>query len=226
MTKRYQDVKQESFFVRLRNQKGFTLVELMVSAGLSLVVMAAVYSLFRAQAHTIKGQESRMEAHEYAMTVLDMIVREIRNTGYFPKGVACTTTPANTGGIITATAQSFELVYDSNGDGTCDQDVSFTYDAANKNVKRGSEPLSDGNVTALQFTYYPQQTSGTAPAPYCISAGDPSGCSGSLAANLSKVQKITVSITVQSKSSDTQFGGQSSITMSSSADLRNHNLPS
>ena len=198
----------------------------MVSAGLSLAVMAAIYGLFRAQTHTIKGQEGRMEAHEYAMSVLDIMVREIRNTGYFPTGTACTTTPANTAGIIAATAQSFRLVYDTNGDGTCEEDVSFTYDAANKNILRNGAALTDGNATAIQFTYYPQQTSGTAPVPYCVSAGNPTGCSGTLASNLSAVQKITISITVQSKNTDAQFGGQSSITMSSSADLRNHNLPS
>jgi Tfp pilus assembly protein PilW len=210
--------------VRLKDQNGFTLAELMVSASLSLAVLAAIYGLFRAQTHTIKGQEGRMEAHEYAMSVLDLMEREIRNTGYFPTGTACST-PANTAGIVEATAQSFHLVYDSNGDGACEEDVSFTYDATNRNVLRNGSPLTDGNATAVQFTYYPQQTSGAAPAPYCISAGNPAGCSGDLAANLSAVQKITISITVQSKNTDVQFGGQSSITMSSSADLRNHNLP-
>ncbi len=209
--------------MRLQNQKGFTLAELMVSAGLSLALLAAIYGLFRAQTHTVKGQESRMEAQEYAMAVLDTMVREIRNTGYFPTGTACST-PANTGGIITATAQSFRLVYDTNGDGACEEDVSFTYDATTKNVFRNGGQLTDGNATNLQFTYYPQQTSSVAPAPYCVSAGNPSGCSGDLSSNLSAVQKIAISITIQSKSTDVQFGGLSSITMSSSADLRNHNL--
>ncbi len=216
--------------VRLQNQKGFTLAELIVAAGLSLSLLAAIYGVFRAQTHTIKGQESRMEAQEYAMTVLDTMVREIRNTGYFPKGTACTTTPANTAGIIAATAQSFRLVYDPNGDGACEEDVSFTYDATNKNILRtasgSSSPLTDGNATAIQFTYYPQQTSATPPAPYCVSAGNPAGCSGDLAANLGVVQKIMISITIQSKNTDVQFGGLATITMSSGADLRNHNLPS
>jgi hypothetical protein len=166
-----------------------------------------------------------MEAHEYALTVLDTIVREMRNTGYFPTGTACST-PGNTAGIVTATAQTFRLVYDSTGDGTCDQDISFSYDGTNKDVLRNGSALTDGNATALQFTYYPQQTSGTAPAPYCVSAGNPSGCSGTLSSNLAGVEKITVSITVQAKSNDTSFGGQSTITMSSSVNLRNHNIPS
>ena len=100
------------------------------------------------------------------------------------------------------------------------------YDSVSRDVTRNSQALSEGNVTAVQFTYYPQQTSSTAPAPYCFSTGTPAGCSGNLASSLSSVQKILISVTVQSKNPDVQFGGQSSITMSSSADLRNHGLPS
>jgi hypothetical protein len=193
----------------------------MVAAGLSLFVLAIIYGVFRSQTHTVKGQESRMEAQEYAMSVLDLIVREIRNTGYFP-----TTECNSTGGIAAATATSFSFVYDRNNDGACtgdDEVVVFAYDGTN--VTRNGQALTDGNATAFQFTYYPQQTSGTAPAPYCISPGNPSGCSGDLAASLLAVQKITVSVSVQSKNPDVQFGGQSTITMSSGADLRNHNVP-
>jgi type II secretory pathway pseudopilin PulG len=214
--------------LKLKDQRGFTLSELLIAAGLSLAVMASIYGLFRSQMHTIKGQESRMEAHEYAMAVLDAMVREMRNTGYFPTGTVCSDV-SNTAGIVSATATSFSLVYDKDGSGTCsgdDEVVAFAYDSVSKDVTRNSQALSEGNVTAVQFTYYPQQTSGTAPAPYCFSAGIPAGCSGNLASSLSFVQKITISVTVQSKSPDPQFGGQSSITMSSSADLRNHGLPS
>ena len=211
--------------MKLQDQRGFTLSELLVAAGLSLAVMASIYGLFRSQTHTIKGQESRMEAHEYAMAVLDLMVREIRNTGYFPTGTACTNV-SNTGGISSASAQGFRLVYDSNGDGSCEEDVAFTYDSANKNILRNGSALTDGNASNIQFTYYPQQTSGTAPAPYCVSAGNPSGCSGDLSSNLGAVQKILISITIESKNPDVQFGGQSTITMSSKADLRNHGSPS
>lgn len=206
----------------LQHQRGFTLVELMVSASLSLFLLATVYGVFRSQTHTVKGQESRLEAQEYAMSVLDLMVREIRNTGYFP-----TTACNNTGGITSATATSFSFVYDKNNDGACsgdDEVVVFAYDGAN--VTRNGQALTDGNATAFLFTYYPQQTSGTAPAPYCYSTGNPSGCSGDLAANLIAVQKITISVTVQSKNPDVEFGGLSTITMSSGADLRNHNVPS
>jgi len=191
----------------LQDQRGFTLVELMVAAGLSLFVLASMYGVFRSQTHTAKGQESRMEAQEYAMSVLDLMVREIRNTGYFP-----TTACNNTGGIVAVACI---------GD---DEVVVFAYDGTN--VTRNGQALTDGNATAFLFTYYPQQTTGTAPAPYCVSLDNPSGCAGDLAANLISVQKIMISVTIQSKSPDVQFGGQSTITMSSGADLRNHGVPS
>lgn len=208
------------------NQRGFTLIELLVAMGFSLAILASIYGFLRAQTHTTKGQESRMEAHEYAMAILDSMVREIRNTGYFPNNGTPCTNVSNTGGIVAGNTgiDSFRLVYDTNNDGVCDQDVSFTYDAANRNILRNGAQLSDGNITAVTFTYFPQQTSGTAPSPYCFSAGVPSGCNGMLSANWANVQRIDISLTAQARSQDTQYGGQSLTTMSSSADLRNHGL--
>jgi type II secretory pathway pseudopilin PulG len=213
--------------MRLKEQTGFSLVELMVAMGFSLAILASVYGFFRAQTHTTKGQESRMEAHEYAMMVLDSMMREIRNTGYFPNNGTPCTSPANTGGIVSATGTSFTMVYETDmTPAACDRIVAFSYDATNKDVLRDGVALTDGNVTTVSFAYYPQQTSGTAPAPFCVTAGTPSGCSGTLSANLANVQKIAISVTVQAKSKDTEFGGQSTITMSSTADLRNHGIPS
>jgi type II secretory pathway pseudopilin PulG len=212
---------------RKNRQSGFSLVELIINMGFSLAILASIYAVFRAQTHTTKGQESRMEAYEYAMSVLDAMVREIRNTGYFPSNGTPCTSPANTGGIVSATADSLSLVYETDmAPGTCDRSVTFAYDSANRNVLRDGTSLTDGNVTAVSFTYYPQQTSSAEPAPYCVSAGTPSGCSGTLSANFANVQKVAISVTVQAKSNDTQYGGQSTITLSSTADLRNHGIPS
>ena len=211
--------------MKINDDKGFTLIEILMAMGFSLAILASIYGFFRAQTHTVKGQESRMEAHEYAMMVLDSIVREIRNTGYFPNDGTPCTSPTNTGGIVTATANSFTMVYETDmSPGACDQMVSFSYDSANKNILRDGLPLSDGNVTAISFIYFPQQTSAANPPPFCVSAGTPIGCSGTLSANFANVKKVAIGITVQAKSKDTEFGGGSTLNMWSSADLRNHGL--
>ena len=131
--------------MRLTDQRGFTLIELLVAAGLSLFVLASIGGVFRAQSHTVKGQESRMEAHEYALTVLDVMVREIRNTGYYPS-TACDAT----GGIVSASATSINIRYDKDGDGACSgDDEVITFAFAGSDVTRNGQALSDGNVTAV-----------------------------------------------------------------------------
>ena len=181
----------------LKNQSGFTLVELLVAMGLSLFVLGSIGTVFRAQSHTVKGQESRMEAHEYALTVLDVMVREIRNAGYFPS-TACDAT----GGIVSASATSISFQYDKNGDGACSgDDEVITFAFASSNVTRNGQALTDSNVTAAQFTYYPQQTSGTASTPYSSPVSS---------ANFTAIAKVAISLTVQPKSADSQFTGSRS----------------
>jgi hypothetical protein len=160
-----------------------------------------------------------MEAHEYALTVLDAISREIRNTGYFP-----TTACDSTGGLTAASSTSVNIQYDKNGNGNCsgdDEVVTFAFGSSN--VTRNGQALSDSNISGLQFLYYPQQTSSTAPAPYCVATGLPSGCSGSLSSSLASVKRIVISLTVQPRSTDAQFTG-SGLSMSTTVDLRNRTL--
>src|SRR5258706_3384188 len=209
-----------------RNQKGFTLIELLVAMGLSVTLLGAVYAVYRVQAHTIKGQEYRMEAQEYARVSLDMMVREIRNLGYFPTRTACAT-PANTSGLVSASAASISFAYDADGNGDCagaGESVVYSYDATAKDITRtpnggAAQTLTNGNVTAFQLLYYPRQTGASAPDPYCYSAtpGTPAGCSGTL--SLAGVQRVSVSLTVKLLKTDPKFGAQQDITMYSNANL-------
>jgi hypothetical protein len=216
--------------LKLTSQSGFTIAEMMVSAMLSLMVLGSVYGVFRAQSHTVKGQESRMEAQEYGLSSVDMMVREIRNTGYFP-GALCNAT----GGVVAATATTFGFVYDADGNGACaGTDEAVTYQVAAGDITRTAngvtQALTNANVTAFQFIYYPQQIGNVRPPPYCYAAaGDlvVNGvtCSGIVTANLAGIQQVVINVTVRARSNDTQFGGQSTLTTSATADLRNHGLP-
>jgi prepilin-type N-terminal cleavage/methylation domain-containing protein len=216
--------------MKVNNQKGFTLVELLVAMTIGLTLLGAVYAVYRVQAHTVKGQEYRMEAQEYARVSLDMMVREIRNLGYFPTRTACAGAGPSPGGLVAATAISIHFVYDANGLNGCTdpaEDITYTYDPNTLNITRtttnpaATDTLTIGNVTAFQLLYYPRQTGASAPAPYCISAGIPSGCSGTLSSSLASVQRVSVSLTVKLQKTDAQFGAQQDITMNSNADLRN-----
>lgn len=212
----------------VERQKGFTLVELLVSILLTSIIMGAIYSVYRVQTHSAKAQENRLEAQEYARAVLDMMVREIRNVGYLPVG-ACATTPANTNGIIAAESQRFQFVYDSNaanGCGDADENIEYRFDTTNcpagfgnimrkTTVPASDQPLTDCNVPTgaanLSFTYYPKDSTTAYATPVA-------------SANLGSIKRISISLTVRSKNPDAEFGGQLDATMTSNADLRNRGL--
>jgi prepilin-type N-terminal cleavage/methylation domain-containing protein len=209
-----------------KNQKGFTLIELLVAMALSLVVLGGVYGVYRVQTHTVKAQEFKMEAQEYARNALDMMTREIRNLGFFPTGAPCTD-QVNTAGIVSvaAPATSIQFVYDYRGvnpadpaDGDCNdagENITYTYDANTLDIVRtindgnGPQTLTAGNVTAVAFRYF-----------------DTAGNEITIPANVpANARRISITLTVQSLSTDVQFGGGQTVTMDSNVDLRNRCFP-
>lgn len=210
---------------------GFTIVELLISILLTSIIMGAIYSVYRVQTHTAKVQEMRQEAQEYARSALDMMVREIRNAGYKPVAVAThiTLPPCDDGtnkGVYTATATKFEFRYDIDADGDCgetNERIIYEYNAASKNITRAAAPdappdvsvpqsLTDGNVTSFSFRYFKQDGAELTILPVP-------------AADLPNIQRVLITLTVQSKNPDAQFGGQLNAQMTSNADLRNRGLP-
>jgi len=218
----------------MARQAGFTLVEVLVWTVLSAVVLGAAYSVYRMQAREFKVQENRLEAQEYAQAVIELMVREIRNAGSLPAG-ACTTTPANTKGIVTADIQTFRLVYDSNADTDCadaDENITYAFDNTDcptgyGNIKRNGEPLTDCNVPEgsanFSFTYYPKDCTVSFSPP--VGSGT-EACQAGNAGTLAAIRRVEIKLTVKSKNPDPVFGGQLTTTMTSNADLRNSGLAS
>jgi prepilin-type N-terminal cleavage/methylation domain-containing protein len=213
---------------------GFTLVELLVSILLTSIIMGAVYSVYRVQTHTVKIQENRLEAQEYARSVLDLMVREIRNAGYNPLGVTnganCSGGSSGAPSVVSAAATSFRFTYDYRGanstdppDGDCgdaDEDIIYASDSTGctgvlVNITRNgnSNPLTECNVTNLDIRYFKQDgTELSRPV---------------AAADLPNIQRVLITLTVQSKNPDAEFGGQQlNATLTSNVDLRNRGLPS
>jgi prepilin-type N-terminal cleavage/methylation domain-containing protein len=224
-----------SSIARCTSHGGFSLIELLVTIVLSSIVMAAIYSVYRVQTRTLKVQENRMLAQEYGRSVLDLMVREIRNAGHAPLG--CAEGP----GIAVAEGQKIQFRYDANADGDCadpNEDITYDFSTTGCSAGLGNITRKDGTNAAVQltdcnvsdatfFTYYPQNClnnnysapvgAGTAACP-----GTPGGDAGTLAS----IQRVRISLNVQSKSSDADFGGQLNATMTSNVDLRNFGLPS
>lgn len=231
----------------LKSKKGFTIIELLVSILLTSIIMGAIYSVYRVQTHSAKVQENRLEAQEYARSVLDMMVREIRNAAYNPlsatNGTNCAGGSSGVPSVVTATATSIRFTYDfqntagtaSTPDGQCDgpnEDITYQFQAPGPQ----NCPTGFGDITRTA-----KNDSGTTTTESLTNCNVPTGSSNfSLryfnqagaeftppgVTDLPNIQRVLITLTVQSLKPDTEFGGQLNATMTSNADLRNRGLPS
>jgi type IV pilus assembly protein PilW len=66
------------------NDKGFTLVEIMIALALSGIVMAAIYTAFLSQQRSYLAQEQVSEMQQNIRAGVDILTREIRMAGCDP----------------------------------------------------------------------------------------------------------------------------------------------
>jgi type IV pilus assembly protein PilW len=156
------------------NDKGFTLVELLIAMVVGLIVLGAVYALFTVQSKHLATQEQLAELHQNARIAMDIMVREISMAGYNqttdPATITAvnrctgTTTASNTpcAGITNAAADTISFVADINGNGDItDSNENITYyrDTSDGTLKRKSTATASGQpvveyVQSLDFVYY------------------------------------------------------------------------
>jgi len=67
-----------------RNERGFTLIEILIALFLISIVTAAIYKTFRAQQKSYMIQEEVVEMQQNLRAGMEMITREIRMAGYDP----------------------------------------------------------------------------------------------------------------------------------------------
>lgn len=99
----------------MKTDKGFTLIELMITIVISTVIMSAVYVVHISQQNTYLVQEQVAEMQQNLRAAMSLLVSDIRMAGYDPLGTA---NAANTDiGVTTAAPGRFIFTVDSNGNG-------------------------------------------------------------------------------------------------------------
>ena len=69
-----------------RVDRGFTLIELMVSIAIGMVVLASVATTFTSQTRAYSAQEQINQMEQNLRGALDIMTREIKMAGYRPNG--------------------------------------------------------------------------------------------------------------------------------------------
>lgn len=141
--------------IKFRNLEGFTLVELMVSMGIGMVILAAVTTTFMSQTRIYNAQEQINEMQQNARGALDILSRELKMAGYKPNG----------GGFNGVTYSTTQLMVqaDLNSDGaistssTANEQITYAFDNANEQITRavgsGSAQILAEHISAFTFNY-------------------------------------------------------------------------
>lgn len=71
-----------------KENRGFTLVELLVAMAISSIMLAAILVTYQSQAKTHMTQQEVVDMHQNARAAMDLMAREIRMAGLDPTGNA------------------------------------------------------------------------------------------------------------------------------------------
>ena len=185
--------------IKLRDPNGFTLVELMVSMGIGMVILAAVTTTFMSQTRIYNAQEQINEMQQNARGALDILSRELKMAGYKPNG-------GGFNGVTYSTTQ-LRVQADLNSDGaistssTANEQITYAFDNGNEQITRavgsGSAQILAEHISAFTFNYL-----------------DSAGAATTVSAN---IRQVTISITAKTAKPDPNFtsnGGYRTYTMS------------
>ena len=138
--------------MRKKTGAGFSLLELTIAMGISLAVLAAASTLLATSLRTRSRENTRSEALASAQRALNIMTREIGNSGY----------GLTDNGIVTAdsAANSIRVRANLNNDtdlSDTDEDLRFVFQSANGAIVRvdnaaGSVVLAT-NITGLTIQY-------------------------------------------------------------------------
>lgn len=146
-------------FLYLDNERGLTLIELLITIIISSLMSAAVVNTVTMQRRSYALQEQITDMVQSSRVTMAMMTREIRMAGYNPSGAAFDGITYNTSSTCGAFAPGPRIRLDLNGDGDtndANEDITYCHDTTNlrltRNTGSGNEVFAE-NIVALAFTY-------------------------------------------------------------------------
>ena len=136
---------------RRRDERGFTLPDMLGAMTLAIIAGTGAVTFIRAQSLALRVQAGQADLNDSSRGAIELMAREIRLAGYWPCGTSTTAPcaggcPVNGGsgrGIFTgATSTLIRVQADLDGNGAIStaaaatEDLTFQYDAANTKVTR------------------------------------------------------------------------------------------
>ncbi len=139
------------------NERGFTIIELVVGLAISLILLGVAVKIFLVQQRSYSVQEQLSEMQQNIRSAMDMIVRETKMAGYDPTGTAFS---SSSGIIYNVDTSKLQILADLTGNGDTDDanediiyDIDNTTDPDHPYLRRNSQPLAE-NITEFTVLYF------------------------------------------------------------------------
>lgn len=192
------------------SREGFTLIEMVVALGLSLVTVSAVYTLYVSELRAQLVREDMLEMHQQARVVMDVVSREILMAGYDPRGVNIDVDLSNDFLGITYDPGRLMIKADLNGNGLIadpNESITFIYDSLTHTLRRntggGNQPFGE-NIESFLVEYFDH-------------GGNPTIDSRS-------IRQVKIAVTARTEDPDLKYvpnGGYRTVTLESRLTPRN-----
>jgi len=192
------------------SREGFTLIEMVVALGLSLVTVTAVYSLYVSELKAQNVREDRLEMQQQARVVIDVVGRELLMAGFDPRGVNNDVDLTNDFQGITYHPDRLTIKADLNGNGLIadpNESIIFVYDAKTHTLRRntggGNQPFGE-NIESFLVQYFDQE--------------------GKPTANSLAIRQVGITVTARTEKPDPKFSknsGYRTVTLRSRLTPRN-----
>src|SRR5258705_4621442 len=122
----------------LRDQSGFTLVELMVAMSIFLLILVGIFQVFDPSSRAYSTTERKLDVQQNARVAMDVMSRQIRMAGYFPENIDADNTNDLSNSIQVATESALSIAGDLDGTGVSNV---FTFCRTNAGLWRVKGPI-------------------------------------------------------------------------------------
>jgi prepilin-type N-terminal cleavage/methylation domain-containing protein len=232
----------------MKNIKGFTLVELMIAMGVTMVLMAAVYMAVNAAQRHSSAIERKVAAQQDVKPALDLMAMEIGMASYNPRSVldanlwvnptgsclAASLNPPNYRGIQEATSNSIVVEMDiggsaGDGDGMLgdpNEVIRYNYDTVNQYITRetncgGGQPFLGDIPTKTRAVRVINNTLNIPLFRYYDGTGAEILSTG-LPAGIPNIRRIDITLAVETENVDPNSNQRRRLIYSTSVIPRNH----
>jgi len=195
---------------QIASREGFTLIEMVVALGLSLVTLTAIYSLYVSELKAQNVREDMLDMQQQARVVIDVVSRELLMAGYDPRGVNIDMDLSNDFLGMTYDPDRLIIKADLNGNGLivdANESIMFLYDSKTYTLRRntggGNQPFGE-NIESFLVEYFDQ-------------GGNPTVDSAS-------IQQVKITVTARTEDPDPKYllnGGYRTVTLHSRLTPRN-----